>query len=98
MRKLRDYCLNVGHPRGGSKARVLRAALGLTPLDARWLRDQILSGVISAEASPAGVDSHGYRYRVDMVIKRQGREAVIRTGWIIEPGENAPRFVSCWVL
>ena len=37
--KLRDYCLNAGHPRGRHKARVFVAALGLTVADADGLAD-----------------------------------------------------------
>jgi len=31
IRKLRDYCLNPDNPRGGNKARVFVAALGIQP-------------------------------------------------------------------
>lgn len=98
LRKLQNYCLNPDHPRGGDKARVLRAAVGLSALDAEWLRSQILSEVKLVDALPGTIDGHGGRYRVDIMIARQGREVVIRTGWIIRSGEDVPRFVSCWVL
>jgi hypothetical protein len=46
--KLRDYCLSPIHPRGRHKARVFRAALGLNPSDAAWLRTAILAAVATA--------------------------------------------------
>jgi hypothetical protein len=38
--KLRDYSLNVDHSVGKHKARVFRAALGLTVKQADWLRNR----------------------------------------------------------
>ena len=34
LAKLRDYCLNIGHPEGRHKARVFRATLGMFEGDA----------------------------------------------------------------
>jgi hypothetical protein len=98
LRKLRHYCLNIDNPRGVHKARVLRAALGITAEEAEWFRGEILRLLPPAEATPATADSHGARFRVDLRITRHGREAVVRTAWIITPESTEPRFVSCWVL
>lgn len=49
VEKLRDYALNPNHSVGGHKARVLRAALGLTQDDWEYLRDRIREG---ARATP----------------------------------------------
>jgi len=40
--KLRDYSLSLKHESGAHKARVFRAALGVTLPDAEWLRAQLL--------------------------------------------------------
>lgn len=44
-RKLAGYALDHTHPLGRRKARVFRAALGIGPADAGWLRDVILAGL-----------------------------------------------------
>lgn len=97
VRKLRDYCLNVDNPRGRHKARVFRSILGITAADAGWLRDQILQQLPFCEAMPMSTDGHGARFRVDMLVARLGRESMLRTVWIVEPGTEAPRLISCWV-
>ena len=98
IEKLRDYCLSESHPRGKHKARVFATALGLTAEDASELRNVILAAIQSEEAVAGEDDQYGQRYIVDFAMERQGREAVIRSSWIIRSGENAPRLTSCYVL
>lgn len=97
VRKLRDYALNPDNPRGRHKARVLRSALGITASDAQWLRVEILRQLPFCEAVPMSVDGHGARFRVDMLVSRLERQSMVRTAWIVEPGTDAPRLISCWV-
>lgn len=97
-RKLADYCLSLEHPRGRHKARVFRDALGIARSDASWLRNELLAGILEAEAVPMESDTYGTRWRVDVLVVRQARNVVVRTLWIIKRGENVPRFVTCWVM
>jgi hypothetical protein len=96
--KLENYCLDETHPLGRHKARVFRSALGVGVVDARWLREAILRGILVAEAQPLESDRFGTRYGVDLLLQRQGREAMVRTAWILAEPANLPRFVTCWVL
>jgi hypothetical protein len=98
IRKLEDYCLNPIHPRGRHKARRFREALDLERSHAAWLRDVLLEAARSSEASQIRSDTWGTHWRCDVAIERQQRKAVVRTVWIVRPGENIPRFVTCWVL
>lgn len=98
LNKLQDYCLSPAHPRGRHKARVFREALGIGPNEAAWLREALLEGVRAAEAAELGRDSFGARWRVDVTVARQNRRVVVRTLWILRTDEQAPRFVTCWVL
>ena len=55
--KQRDYCLSDTHPRGRHKARVFRSRLGLTDLDAEFLRQALLdaariSSISSSRPTP----------------------------------------------
>ncbi|MDO9302148.1 MAG: hypothetical protein Q7T89_12230 [Anaerolineales bacterium] len=98
IEKLRDYCLSESHPRGKHKARVFTTALGLTATDVFELRDAILSAVQTEEAVAGERDEYGQRYIVDFYMRRQGREVVVRSAWIIRRGEDVPRLTSCYVL
>ncbi|WP_371126033.1 DUF6883 domain-containing protein [Bradyrhizobium sp.] len=95
---MEDYCLNPLHPRGRHKARVFREALDLQRSDAVWLRGVLLEAARSCEASPITTDKWGAHWRMDATIRRQDKNAVVRTIWIVRTGESLPIFVTCWVL
>jgi hypothetical protein len=97
IRKIEDYCLDPSHPRGRHKARVFREALDLKRRDAAWLRDALLEAARTGDASKVAVDTWGAHWRLDAVVRRHGREAVVRTIWIVRASENRPSFVTCWV-
>ena len=96
--KLRDYCLSNDHHRGRHKARQFAASLGISSNDAAWLRQNILNGILQTEAFSQETDEFGQRWRVDMLLTRQNRQAVVRTIWMLRHRETFPRFVTCWVL
>jgi hypothetical protein len=98
LRKLRDYCLSPQHPRGRNKARVFRASLGLEQRDASWLEAAIKAALVDAEAVKESTDDYGTRWRVDLLLQRQGRFALVRTVWQIPEDGAAPRLVTCYVL
>jgi hypothetical protein len=96
--KLRDYCLDPGHPRGRFKARVFASALGLTQADAEPMRRQLLLAARDGDAALAGRDEYGERYTIDFDLTHGTRRARIRSAWIILRGEGIPRLISCYVL
>jgi len=98
IEKIHDYCLSESHPRGKHKARVFESALGLNSKDAFELRDAILAAVRSEESIIGEQDDYGQRYTVDFSMRHQGKEAVVRSTWIIRTGEDTPRLTSCFVL
>lgn len=98
IRKLRDYCLNPQHREGGHKARLFAAALGMTASDAEDLRSILLRVVQTHEATPGRRDDYGQRYLVDFVLEWHGRQALVRSAWIIEHGSEPPRLTSCYPL
>ncbi|MCI0621651.1 MAG: hypothetical protein L0387_08285 [Acidobacteria bacterium] len=96
--KLRDYCLSRAHPRGRHKARVFVDALGMHAADAGELRRLILAAAFASDATLAENDEYGQRYVVDFSVNRTGREARIRSSWIVRRGEDFPRLTSCYIL
>lgn len=97
-RKLRDYCLDPLHPRGRHKARVFRAALGLTRDHAAWLEAAIRTGLAEADAVIDSFDHFGVYWRVDLLLGREGRFALVRTVWQVPTHGSVPRLVTCFVL
>jgi hypothetical protein len=96
--KLTEYCLSPTHPVGRHKANVFREALGITVLEAPLLIDLLVRGVSEHEAVLGRSDQFGQRYQVDIPVKTEVGEAVVRTAWIVGTGEDAPRLVTCYVL
>ncbi|MFN0194489.1 MAG: DUF6883 domain-containing protein [Aestuariivirga sp.] len=96
--KLRDYCLSSAHLRGRHKARVFAAALGISAADAHWLRGAILVALGSHDAVKEDSDGFGERWRVDLLLTRQNRRAMVRTHWLIPADTGIPRLVTAWVL
>ena len=95
--KLRDYSLNPKHESGGHKARVFRAALGLTLDNAEWLRAQVLRLAREGDAAVGEPSPFGQKYLIDAALTVNERVAIVRTAWIIENGTDFPRLVSCYV-
>ena len=97
IEKLHDYSLNPNHPVGKHKARVFKAALGVTMNEAEWLRDRALEVAARVEAKSATSSVFGEKYVIDSVLEYKGRSAVVRFSWIIEFGTDFPRLTSCYV-
>jgi hypothetical protein len=97
IKKLRDYSLDLNHPVGRHKARVFRAALGLTKQQAGWLREQALKIAVTGEAVRGSYSVFGDTYAIDAMISHKGMTASIRFCWIIEFGTDFPRLTSCYI-
>ncbi len=96
--KTRDYALNLSHEIGGAKARVFRAALGLTAVDSGWLRQRLLDAAREQQCTAGRVDRFGHRYLIDFDLTRAGRTARVRSVWIIPMGKRFARLVTCYIL
>jgi len=97
IQKLRDYSLNVDHHVGKHKARVFKAALGLTVQEANWLRNRALELAVTGEAAVGSVSVFGDTYVIDAWITYKGKTALVRFSWIVEFGTDFPRLTSCYV-
>ena len=98
IRKLRDYCLNARHDEGKHKARLFVAALGMSTDDAEGLRDALLRAVKTHDAQFGLRDVYGQRYIVDFMLAWRGKQAMIRSAWIIEHNSDTPRLTTCYPL
>ena len=98
IRKLRDYCLNPQHNTGKHKARLFASVLGMSSDDAEELRSALLEAVRTHEAQLGERDRRGQRYTVDFTLDWHGRQAKIRSGWIIQSDAAPPRLVTAYPL
>jgi hypothetical protein len=98
IRKLRDYCLDPNSPKGRNKARVFKAALGLTRADAEFLRKQLLVAAREADCQLEEADDYGRRYSLDFPLEVAARRHQVRSGWIVRHDEDFPRLTTCYVI
>jgi len=97
IQKLSNYSLNPNHPVGKHKARVFKAALGITLEDAGWLREQALEVALSDDVRRGADSIFGAKYVIDSMLEYKGMSAMVRFSWIIETGTDFPRLTSCYV-
>jgi RHS repeat-associated protein len=95
--KLVGYALNPAHPKGKDKAVVFQSALGYNQTNAADLAAQLQAGLRNNPAVHTGTDQFGQRFRVDIPVTGPGGTAVVRTGWIVEPGGAGPRLTTAFV-
>ena len=93
--KLRDYLLDLGHEKGGSKARLFYA-LGYRR--SRWqeLESDLRSQVLMEDAIEISPSRHGRRWEIRAELRGPSGTATIVSGWIILWGEEIPRFVTAY--
>jgi hypothetical protein len=96
-RKLRVYCLNPDHPKGGHKARVFAAALGFRLADADRLEELLHTAATEGDAQAAGSRGYGARFVVDFMVDGPGGSAMVRSVWEVRPADDLPHLVTCYV-
>jgi hypothetical protein len=96
--KVTNYALDPNHPVGRNKAKVFESSLGYKQSNANQLMEQVQSKLPNSEAVLGVADQYGQRFTVDIPITGvNGNEAVVRTGWILEPGSEIPRMTTIFV-
>ncbi len=97
LEKLTQYSLNPAHDKGGHKARVFAATLGIGIADAEWLQGELLRVAHKGEAVLTKTSIFGTHYVIDALITRGERSAIVRTAWLVDAGSENPRLTSCYV-
>lgn len=96
-RKVTAYALNPDHPVGRNKARVFSSVLGFDSSNAESLMSQIRAGVATNPPMPGIGDRFGQRFTVDVFVTGPNGSAIVRTGWIFDPGATVPRLTTLYV-
>lgn len=96
LQKLTDYLLSENHPIGGSKATFFRRC-GFDDSNV----DLFVKGLRAIAREKNTVDivasPHGTKYVVDGELETpRGSSVTVRTIWILERGQDRPRFVTAY--
>jgi hypothetical protein len=97
LSRLADYLLNPTHPTGKHKARVFASALGLDRSGADFLRTWLLDVARQYETIPDVKDEYGQRFVILAKLSYNGRDALVRTAWIIRANRDIPEFLTAFV-
>ena len=98
LSKLKDYLLSETHSVGKSKAKLLRSA-GFNEANVTLLKESILAIAHSGQVIEAISSPHGVKYVIDGLLKTPiGGFIKMRTIWIIDKGQERPRFVTAYPL
>ena len=94
--KLLTYLLNASHPENGGKAAFF-ATLGFHEGSWETFAQALRQLALSANATECVQSAHGQKFIVDgELIGPTGRTAAVRTVWIVDLGEDAPRLVTAY--
>ena len=96
--KLFAYLLSPSHPEGGPKSEFF-ASVGYPVENAETLRSEFLRIARSEEVNSEIIFEFGLKFVVEGMLARDGGMGIpIRTIWVIDRGETAPRFVTAYPL
>jgi hypothetical protein len=94
--KLSAYLVSETHAVGSAKAKFFRS-LGFDETNTEALGHGLLTIAHHAEVQDIVPTPHGVKYVLDGTLATsQGTSASIRTVWIVETGEENPRFVTAY--
>ncbi len=94
--KLIDYLLSETHPVGRSKARFFRG-FGYGETNSELLERDLKSVAESGETEQTVSSLHGTKYVIRGLLKTpSGKTVEVRTVWILESGQDHPRFVTAY--
>jgi len=94
--KLNAYLLSETHSVGKSKARFLRAA-GFDETNAGVLEQSLLAIARSEDVKEVVSSPHGIKYIIEGALQTPtGSLVQARTVWIIDTGQDRPRFVTAY--
>lgn len=94
--KTTGYLLNADHPDGGSKA-VFFIQHGFSPVRPEELIAALLAHAMTADVVTSANTVHGTKYVLrGMLQARDGRTPWVQAIWIVNAGQDTPRFVTAY--
>jgi hypothetical protein len=96
--KVLEYLLNEAHPDNGGKAQFF-TSLSFSREEPERLMKALREVAEQGKVIKSAVSLHGEKYVVDGWLSahtQEGRAWSVRTVWIIDSGEDAPRLVTAY--
>ncbi len=94
--KLHDYLLSRTHSVGKWKARFFRA-LGFDETNVDVLKQHLIAIAHSEDVKDVVISAYGTKYIIEGALQTPAGSLVqVRTIWIIEAGQDHPRFVTAY--
>jgi hypothetical protein len=94
--KITAYLLNASHPDNGGKARFF-GELGFVRTEPVTLGEALRAVAVEGDVVRQAESPHGRKFVVDGAIQGpRGRTASVRTIWIVDVGQDAPRLVTAY--
>jgi hypothetical protein len=88
--------LNPAHPDNGGKARFF-SDLGFVRVDPAPLADALRGVAVAGDVVSHAESPHGLKFVVDGAIQSpRGRQATVRSVWIVDAGQDVPRLVTAY--
>ena len=98
LEKITDYLLSETHAVGKSKARYFRS-YGYDNRHASQLANGLLAIAQNAQMANSERSPYGTKYTLDGQLETpKGVMILVRTIWIVEKGQDAPRFVTAYPI
>ncbi len=98
MNKIENYLLDLAHPIGGGKARFF-LSFGFRREAWNVLADAFRKHAQENLVANSISDADGVTYLVEGPLETlSGRKPYVRTIWLIETGDVAPRFITAYPL
>jgi len=96
LSKISDYLISETHPVGKWKAKIFQSH-GYTQKNIDSLRDGLLSIANEEEVNDIINTIYGTKYIINGNLKTpSGKELNVKTIWIIDTGQEIPRFVTAY--
>lgn len=100
LEKITAYALNLNHPYGGDKAYMFKEYLGYIEDNYGFLKHQIETNVLIANAIELRSNQYGRIFQVDLEIlgNYEGQKEKVRTGWIVKHKSNIAQLTTLYII
>jgi len=96
--KLKGYLLSETHPIGRSKAKFFRG-IGFNESNVAILEQGLIEIAKIEEIVETAPSVHGVKYVIDgQIATLSGSRVRLRTVWIVDKGQERPRFVTAYPI
>lgn len=96
--KLRRYLLSETHPIGRWKAKFFRD-IGFSETNIAVLERSLIEMAKTEEIAETATTLHGTKYVIEgLIAAPSGKRVKLRTVWIVDKGQDRPRFVTAYPM